>query len=219
MLFRSRARLTAELGRDDLTVHLVIHPVIEVARDAHGLIVETGATHDESFMQIRTNEQRDPHRLDRIRRDLERVLADVRAAVTDWRAMRGKVEAALLELEKLPPPLPAEEIQEAGKFLAWMGADNFTFLGYRDYDFLGEEDQARTSILPGTGLGILRDDSVSVFDQLRNTERLPPDVRYFLHQSRLLMVTKANRKATRSEERRVGKECPSKCRSRWSPYH
>ena len=147
-------------------------------------------------MQIRTNEQRDPHRLDRIRRDLERVLADVRAAVTDWRAMRGKVEEALLELEKLPPPLPAEEIHEASEFLAWMGADNFTFLGYRDYDFLGEDDQARTSILPGTGLGILRDDSVSVFDQLRNTERLPPDVRYFLHQSRLLMVTKANRKAT-----------------------
>ena len=25
--------------------------------------------------------------------------------------------------------------------------------------------------------------------------------------------------AKRSEERRVGKECPSKCRSRWSPYH
>ena len=23
----------------------------------------------------------------------------------------------------------------------------------------------------------------------------------------------------RSEERRVGKECPSLCRSRWSPYH
>ena len=26
-------------------------------------------------------------------------------------------------------------------------------------------------------------------------------------------------KVTRSEERRVGKECPSECRSRWSPYH
>src|SRR3546814_4401255 len=25
--------------------------------------------------------------------------------------------------------------------------------------------------------------------------------------------------ALRSEERRVGKECVSKCRSRWSPYH
>src|SRR3546814_2276137 len=26
-------------------------------------------------------------------------------------------------------------------------------------------------------------------------------------------------KAIRSEERRVGKECVSTCRSRWSPYH
>src|SRR3546814_13902700 len=26
-------------------------------------------------------------------------------------------------------------------------------------------------------------------------------------------------KNTRSEERRVGKECVSRCRSRWSPYH
>ena len=25
--------------------------------------------------------------------------------------------------------------------------------------------------------------------------------------------------AGRSEERRVGKECPQLCRSRWSPYH
>src|SRR3546814_12100927 len=28
-----------------------------------------------------------------------------------------------------------------------------------------------------------------------------------------------NRIAPRSEERRVGKECVSTCRSRWSPYH
>src|SRR3546814_11307316 len=29
----------------------------------------------------------------------------------------------------------------------------------------------------------------------------------------------ANRIGQRSEERRVGKECVSTCRSRWSPYH
>src|SRR3546814_4780600 len=29
----------------------------------------------------------------------------------------------------------------------------------------------------------------------------------------------ADRIRTRSEERRVGKECVSTCRSRWSPYH
>src|SRR3546814_1290010 len=31
------------------------------------------------------------------------------------------------------------------------------------------------------------------------------------------VITNARKK--RSEERRVGKECVSKCRSRWSPYH
>src|SRR3546814_15513258 len=32
-------------------------------------------------------------------------------------------------------------------------------------------------------------------------------------------VHKAGQMAKRSEERRVGKECVSTCRSRWSPYH
>src|SRR3546814_1645824 len=33
------------------------------------------------------------------------------------------------------------------------------------------------------------------------------------------VVTELRPSADRSEERRVGKECVSKCRSRWSPYH
>ena len=34
---------------------------------------------------------------------------------------------------------------------------------------------------------------------------------YFVHPTQVAGI--------RSEERRVGKECASKCRSRWSPYH
>src|SRR6185312_13923206 len=57
--------VTAELNRHDLTVHLVIHPVVKVARDATGAISDPNANptanrgepHDESFMQIRINEQ------------------------------------------------------------------------------------------------------------------------------------------------------------------
>src|SRR3546814_11704402 len=41
--------------------------------------------------------------------------------------------------------------------------------------------------------------------RLRHGEWRPGDQRWFV--------------SDRSEERRVGKECVSKCRSRWSPYH
>src|SRR3546814_6583403 len=34
-----------------------------------------------------------------------------------------------------------------------------------------------------------------------------------------LSAGRADRRLHRSEERRVGKECVSTCRSRWSPYH
>src|SRR3546814_7967841 len=40
------------------------------------------------------------------------------------------------------------------------------------------------------------------------------------HQHRQARIFELERaRARRSEERRVGKECVSTCRSRWSPYH
>src|SRR3546814_11094390 len=43
-------------------------------------------------------------------------------------------------------------------------------------------------------------------------------VMVFLMSAKLLSEPPA-KSANRSEERRVGKECVSTCRSRWSPYH
>src|SRR3546814_11831360 len=40
-----------------------------------------------------------------------------------------------------------------------------------------------------------------------------------LHMSAALVVGEGWQSFVRSEERRVGKECVSTCRSRWSPYH
>ena len=44
----------------------------------------------------------------------------------------------------------------------------------------------------------------------------------YLVESRLQPIVQASGEGSldrRSEERRVGKECQSTCRSRWSPYH
>src|SRR3546814_14242260 len=38
-------------------------------------------------------------------------------------------------------------------------------------------------------------------------------------EKKMLAQAAARPTASRSEERRVGKECVSTCRSRWSPYH
>src|SRR3546814_12988963 len=40
-----------------------------------------------------------------------------------------------------------------------------------------------------------------------------------IHEAMCFIETEYRNNPTRSEERRVGKECVSTCRSRWSPYH
>src|SRR3546814_11892266 len=62
-----------------------------------------------------------------------------------------------------------------------------------------------------------------VLDAVTTALDLPPDA---LDGSRAVLAGYGNASAAgvlmvlrRSEERRVGKECVSTCRSRWSPYH
>jgi glutamate dehydrogenase len=189
--------LTAALNQRDLTVYLVIHPIVRVRRDKSGNRVAAKAEEIvESHIQVRINEQTAPERLAEIKLLLEKVLADVRSTTGDWRQMRARADDIIGTLNSPPAGLPADEVAEAVAFLKWLNDDHFTFLGYREYDFVGDGDAAMISIPPKTGLGILRDDQYSVFDGLRNFEQLPPDVRQFLRQPRVLMITKANRRST-----------------------
>src|SRR5262249_20571149 len=142
------------------------------------------------------NEQTAPDTLAEIKYLLEKVLADVRAATADWKQMRARAADLIASLDKAPGRLAADEVAEAKAFLQWLNDDHFTYLGYREYDFLGEGSAATISTPPKSGLGILRADQYSVFDGLRNFEQLPPDVRQSLRQPRVLMITKANRRST-----------------------
>src|SRR3546814_8528955 len=53
--------------------------------------------------------------------------------------------------------------------------------------------------------------------QLRHLETLAVEQLVFQKDHRVLRTDRSLHQ--RSEERRVGKECVSTCRSRWSPYH
>src|SRR5215213_6144342 len=135
--------VSMELNRRGFGVHLIIHPVLAVRRDSTGNLLEIlsrGETVDEgptgeSVIHAEVARHADPARLADIERELLRVIAEVRAAVEDWQAMRSCALEAAAEL--------GEEDEEAAAFLEWLAADNFTFLGYRG---------------PGEpGLGILRE--------------------------------------------------------------
>ncbi|MBL8710408.1 MAG: NAD-glutamate dehydrogenase [Rhodospirillaceae bacterium] len=190
--------VTAEMNRQDLGVHLVIHPIIPVARDAKGQLLAIGGEGavPESIMQLRVNQVATQEHLEAIRERLESVLKDVRLAVEDWQPMRAQLKAVMAEVSGGNLPLPAEEVAEVSAFLDWINDDHFTFLGYREYNFTGSDDNINYHIRDGAGLGLLRSPDVRVFEGMRNLDALPPDVRGFLTQPKLILVTKANLRST-----------------------
>jgi len=194
--------VTAELNRHEAEVRLVIHPTAAVERDEAGKLVslkEADAAPNgggkESIMHVQISEQ-PSERMAEINAGLEGVLADVRRAVEDWREMRERCQSLIADLKKSSPPLPDDEVSEGIDFLEWLVADHFTFLGYRSYSFTGKGANTKIQGTPDSGLGVLRDQEVLIFDGLRTLGQLSPEVREFLTQPQLLRITKANRKST-----------------------
>ena len=195
--------VTAELNYQGLTVHLVIHPIVDIERDKSGKLLDcTGAPNGgtaggkpESFMHFEVNEQTDPATIAHVTAQLERILSDVRASVEDWPKMCDVANEILDDLRAKPPQLPLEDVKEAEAFLEWISDNHFTFLGYREYDHVGSGKNQKLKAAPGA-LGVLRDDDRSIFERWADNEPLPRDIRAFMRQPQLLMLTKANQRST-----------------------
>ncbi len=184
-----------ELNQHDLTVHRLAHPIVKVKRDGAGIATACGEGAAESFIHVEVDDLGEPAKRDALRARIEAVLADVRAAVTDWRAMLERLEIVRGELPRVHGVAKAE-LDGANALVAWLATDNFTFLGYRRYVFAGDRETTTLNVVAGAGLGLLRDDSVIVFDGLRNLASLPPDVSAFVRAPHPLLITKANRRST-----------------------
>jgi glutamate dehydrogenase len=186
------------LGHAGLAMHLIIHPVLEVRRDARGRLAGLGANggqphQAESWELYEIDRQTDPAAIERVRRDIESTLADVSLAVDDWAAMREHVRALVADLERDPPPLPAEEVAEARQLLEWMEERHFVFLGYRYYRL--ERGAREDRLVPDvrTGLGILRSRGAAAKP---TATILTGDIRARARERELLVLTKANSVST-----------------------
>src|SRR5689334_16447202 len=84
--------VTGAINAGSRVVHLIIHPILTVDRGPDGRlrdILKPGdAGNRESWMQIEITAESDPADLARLAQTLSGVLADVRAAVSDWQPMR-----------------------------------------------------------------------------------------------------------------------------------
>ncbi|MBE0622422.1 MAG: NAD-glutamate dehydrogenase [Burkholderiales bacterium] len=191
---------TMEINRQGLAQHLVIHPVLRVVRDAKGKLQDvaraaaTGNGRLESFMCLEIDRQTDPARLQEIGAGLQRALADVAAAVADWQPMRQCLRALIDEIGAAKSPLDAEEVREAHAFLSWLLDNHITLLGYRDYDLVTEGGEDVLRIVPGSGLGILREREGTTVSTSFAT--LPPETRARARKPEILVLSKANARAT-----------------------
>ena len=189
--------ILAELSERGIDIRMIVHPVFGVARDAAGRLTAfkgpraTGAAPlRESFIHIHVARIDEEARRAQIVEGIELALADVRAAVEDWRAMTACVAQTITELEASPPPLPLDEIAEAIAFLEWLAADNFTFLGTRGYT-VARADGALEPVA-GSGLGVLRAPDVRILRRGSQLFEFTPEILAFLREPKLLIVTKSN---------------------------
>jgi len=188
---------TMALSGPGAGIHLLIHPVMRVRRDAHGELAavlaadasDEDGTVAESVIHVEIDRVSAASELERLRERLLDVLRQVSAAVEDWPAMRRRATELIDELRALPPSLDRDECEEAAALLAWMDDGHFTFLGFAEYELV--EDRVRR--VAGSGLGILRERS--------NGDR-PKESKLSARASALardphpLVLTKANSRST-----------------------
>ncbi|WP_431894125.1 NAD-glutamate dehydrogenase [Nonomuraea sp. bgisy101] len=190
--------VTMELARHDIGTHLVVHPQLRVRRDMTGRVLTqgqedvTGMMLVESWMHIEIDRQADPEVLRSIEADLLRVLSDVRHAVEDFRKMRALAVQTAEDLSMNPPPLEPAEVEDSLDLLRWLADGHFTFLGYREYRLEESDEGTALRSLPGAALGILRADRPGS----ESFSALPPEVRAKAREKQLLIITKANSRAT-----------------------
>ena len=190
--------IAMEINRQGIAIRLILHPLFDASRDQHGVLARlddaTGAGRVESWIHVEVERITDPVRIKALGDGLVSVLSDVRAAVEDFPEMQAKIAEMLGSMGGAARVVPLEELDEARAFLAWAADHHFTFLGYRDYELTAQNGVDILRIVPKSGLGILREPKLGGISQ--SFSELPAALKALARQPQLLVLTKANSRAT-----------------------
>jgi len=180
-----------KLASQGIGIHQLIHPIIQIRRDSAGRLTSFGdGEQSESVMHFQIDRQ-DPADHAALCVQIDHVLADVRAAVTDWLPMRERIQNVARSLPDFAGTAMPEDVAEAVSFLDWLHDNHFTFLGYRHFSLSGPSEAPQVGMETGQSLGILRDAQLMVFDDSMSLAAMPDEIRAFLSAPGLLLVTKS----------------------------
>ena len=138
------------------SLHTLVHPVMPISRDASGQLTAIDSGKNESLIYLEIDRQASTDDMEKIREAIATALSDVRESVADWQIMRDKMNAIADEMATRPMPATASQRSEAQDFLRWAADNHFTFLGYREYEVATIENQRMLTVVPDTGLGLMR---------------------------------------------------------------
>ncbi len=186
-------------------VHVLVHPIAVVERDGGdrmlGISPPNGGAAGtmESFLHVEVDRVASGANIEQLRRDTLAVIDDTRSAVTDWLPMRERARALADELDEWaaePDPrfeaTVATHPSEVAALLRWMESGYFTFVGYREYDFVDDPGHPCIVSRPSTGLGTMRQTEATT----RRLDLLPGEVTDLARRPNILNLTKANSIAT-----------------------
>ena len=190
-----------ELQEAGVDLRLVLHPIMDMSRDARGKLKEfnglairgeeTTSTR-ESHIQVHVRRIDSRNERDELVKKLDSLMVEVRSAVVDWRQMLDRLDQLIATYKETPPPLPVDDLAEGIQFLEWLRDENFTFLGMREYAFSENIEAGVMKRAEASGLGILSDPEVLVLRRGTQLVTMTPEIRDFLMHAELLIITKAN---------------------------
>ena len=194
------ASILMELDRQEIIVHNLNHPVIQVKRDAKGQLralrkadADTQAEfQSEALMRIEIDRQADTHELNRIIAGIKKVIRDVQQVVRDRAAMEAHLNEAINWCKTQPQPVNTEEKAEALSYLEWLKDDNFLFVGYRYYELSETEKGTAQRIKKDSGLGTFREE----FRKSPAETYLSPYLAAKLQEPELLVITKSSSRSS-----------------------
>ncbi len=193
--------VTEELARLGLEVDELVHPVVGVRRDEAGritaLLPARKAAARESWIHLVLRATLDDGQRVLLDERLRSVLDDARAATTDFPAMRAQIEEIAFQTRaSAGARYPADEVDEAMAFLAWLLDDHFVLLGYREYDLIDLPEGRGARVRAGSGLGILADESSSRWRETVLLSDVAPALRERMEGGELLVVARTNATST-----------------------